>query len=193
MLTGALRLRVRDICRQVCHENEVDILRGVLSSDHVHMFVSVPPKLAISDLVRKMKGRSSCKVQREFPAIRKRYWGCRFWGRGYFSTTNGAITEDVVLQYLKRPAKNLDHGFLAGRAKHTNVALRSPFSLSQVKGRTLWKTTSLILPAPAGSRSLERIGDEAGQDADTCVCGRSVESLSNPVSRRSSCGDFILG
>jgi len=84
VLTGALRLRVRDICRQVCRENEVDILRGVLSSDHIHMFVSVPPKLAISDLVRKMKGRSSYRVQREFPAIRKRYWGCRFWGRGYF-------------------------------------------------------------------------------------------------------------
>ena len=85
VLTGPLRLRVRDICRQVCRENEVDILRGVLSSDHVHMFVSVPPKLAISDLVRKMKGRSSHKVQREFPAIRKRYWGCRFWGRGLSS------------------------------------------------------------------------------------------------------------
>ena len=98
VLKGQVRLRVRDICRQVCHENEVDILRGVLSSDHVHMFVSVPPKLAISDLVRKMKGRSSHKVQREVPELRRRYWGCRFWGRGYFSTTNGAITEDIVLQ-----------------------------------------------------------------------------------------------
>lgn len=76
VLTGALRLRVRDICRQVCRENEVDILRGVLSSDHVHMFVLVPPKLAISDLVRKMKGRLSYRVQREFPAILKRFWGC---------------------------------------------------------------------------------------------------------------------
>ena len=102
VLKGRVRLRVRDICRQVCHENEVDILRGVLSSDHVHMFVSVPPKLAISDLVRKMKGRSSHKVQREFPELRRRYWGRRFWGRGYFSTTNGAITEDIVLQYLQQ-------------------------------------------------------------------------------------------
>lgn len=100
VLRGQIRLRVRDICRQVCRENEVDILRGVLSSDHVHMFVSVPPKLAISDLVRKMKGRSSHQVQREFPGLRRRYWGRRFWGRGYFSTTNGAITEDIVLQYL---------------------------------------------------------------------------------------------
>ncbi|WP_323780306.1 IS200/IS605 family transposase [Leisingera sp.] len=69
---------MRDIGRQVCAENGVAILRGVLSSDHVHIFVSVPPKLAISDLVRKMKDRLSFRVQREFPAIRKRYWGCRF-------------------------------------------------------------------------------------------------------------------
>jgi putative transposase len=79
----------------------VDIIQGVLSSDHVHMFLSMPPKLALSDLMRLMKGRSSHKVQREFPHLKKRYWGCRFWGRGYFSTTNGAITEDLVLQYLE--------------------------------------------------------------------------------------------
>jgi len=103
VLTGGVRLRVRDIIRQVCRENEVDILRGVLSSDHVHMFVSVPPKIAISDLVRRMKGRSSHKVQREFPVLRRRFWGRRFWGRGYFSTTNGAITEDIVLQKITSP------------------------------------------------------------------------------------------
>ena len=71
MLRGDIKLRVRDICRQVCAENGVDIIRGVLSNDHVHMFVSVPPKLAISDLMRLMKGRSSHKVQREFPHLNK--------------------------------------------------------------------------------------------------------------------------
>lgn len=102
VLTGDLRLRIREIIRQVCAENRVEIIKGVLSSDHVHMFISVPPKLAISDLVRKMKGRSSRKIQQEFPQIRKKYWGQRFWGRGYFSTTSGAITQDVVLQYLEQ-------------------------------------------------------------------------------------------
>jgi putative transposase len=106
VLQGNIRLRVRDIIRQVCAENGVEIIRGVLSSDHVHMFVSVPPKLAVSDLMRKMKGRSSHKVQREFPFLKKRYWGRRFWGRGYFSTTNGAITEDIVLQYLEQHIEN---------------------------------------------------------------------------------------
>ena len=106
VLLGDVRLRVRDIVRQVCHEKDVEIIHGVLSSDHVHMFVSVPPKLAISDLMRLMKGRSSHKVQREFVHLKQRYWGCHFWGRGYFSTTNGAITEDIVLQYLDNHTAN---------------------------------------------------------------------------------------
>ena len=101
-----MQIRVRDICRQVCAENGVEIIRGVLSSDHVHMFVSIPPKLAVSDLMRKMKGRSSHKVQREFPHLKKRYWGRHFWGRGYFSTTNGVITQDIVLQYLEQHIEN---------------------------------------------------------------------------------------
>ncbi len=100
MLQGDVRRRVRAICKQVCREKGVDIIHGVLSKDHIHMFVSVPPKLAISDLVRLMKGRSAYKVLREFPFLKKRYWGGHFWGRGYFSTTNGAITEDIVLEYL---------------------------------------------------------------------------------------------
>jgi putative transposase len=101
VLQGALRLRVRDIVRQVCREMGVEIVKGVLSSDHVHMFVSVPPHVAISDLLQRMKGRSSQKIQMEFPEIRKRYWGRHFWARGYFCTTSGNITDDVILQYLQ--------------------------------------------------------------------------------------------
>ena len=103
-LTGDVRLRVRDIIRQVCRENRVDIIKGVLSNDHVHMLVSIPPDLSVSDFMRKAKGRSSHKVQREFPQLKKRYWGKHFWARGYFCTTAGAITEDVVLQYLENHA-----------------------------------------------------------------------------------------
>jgi putative transposase len=51
---------------------------------HVHMFVSVPPKIAISDLVRLIKGRSSHKIKRKFPRIKKHCWGCRFFGPRVF-------------------------------------------------------------------------------------------------------------
>ncbi len=101
VLKGAVAERVREIIRQVCAEQGVQIISGVLSSDHIHMFVSIPPKLSVSDFMRKVKGRSSHKVQMEFPQLKKRYWGRHFWGRGYFSTTSGSITDDVILQYLE--------------------------------------------------------------------------------------------
>ena len=102
VLRGEIRERAREIIRQVCAELGVTIVKGVLSRDHVHMFVAVPPQLSISELMRRVKGRSSRKIQQEFPALRKRYWGCHFWARGYFSTTSGNITDDVILQYLEQ-------------------------------------------------------------------------------------------
>jgi putative transposase len=102
VLIGDVRLRVREIIRQVCAEMGVTIINGALSRDHVHMFVEIPPHVSVSDFVRRAKGRSSRKIQQEFEHIRKRYWGQRFWGRGYFSTTAGNITEDVVMAYLDR-------------------------------------------------------------------------------------------
>ena len=65
-------------------------------------FVEIPPHIAVSDFVRMAKGRSSRKIQQEFEHIRKRYWGQRFWARGYFSTTSGNITNDVIMNYLDR-------------------------------------------------------------------------------------------
>ena len=102
VLHGEVRMRVREIIGQVCDEMGVIIVNGVLSRDHVHMFVEIPPHISVSDFVRRAKGRSSRKIQQEFEHIRKRYWGQRFWGRGYFSTTSGNITDDIIDRYLDR-------------------------------------------------------------------------------------------
>jgi putative transposase len=82
VLLGDVRFPVRNIIRQVCSEWDMYSIKGVLSSDHVHMFVSVPPRLAVSHLMGLMKGRSSHKVQRKFQYQKWRYWGQQFWGRG---------------------------------------------------------------------------------------------------------------
>ena len=102
VLHGEVRLRVREIIKQVCDEMGVAIVNGALSRDHVHMFVEIPPHVSVSDFVRRAKGRSSRKIQQEFEHIRKRYWGQRFWQRGYFSTTSGNITDDIIMRYLDR-------------------------------------------------------------------------------------------
>ena len=101
-LRGKIRERIRTIVRQVCKEIGVTIVSGVLSANHVHMFVEIPPHIAVSYFMQKVKGRSSRKIQQEFPDLKKRYWGQRFWARGYFCTTSGNITDDIILQYLEQ-------------------------------------------------------------------------------------------
>ncbi len=101
VLEGAVRERIRTIIRQGCKEPGVQIVSGVLSREQVRMFVAIPPHIAVSDFVRRVKGRSSHRVQMDIPDLRKRTWGRHFWARGYFSTTSGNITDDVILQYLR--------------------------------------------------------------------------------------------
>ncbi|TCS50177.1 putative transposase [Primorskyibacter sedentarius] len=96
-----MRYRIRQIIRQTCEEMGVYIVRGVLARDHVYMFLSIPPKLSLSDVMQRIKGRSSRRIQMEYPGLRKRYWSRRFWARGYFSITSGNVTDDIILQYLE--------------------------------------------------------------------------------------------
>ena len=78
VLSGSLRLRVREIVAQVANELNIKIINGVLSADHVHIFAEVPPHLPVSEFVKIAKGRSSRKIQQEFPHIHKEYWGKHF-------------------------------------------------------------------------------------------------------------------
>ncbi|OBX17500.1 transposase [Erythrobacter sp. QSSC1-22B] len=98
------RLRVRQIIRHICAEMGVTIVNGALSRDHVRMLVDIAPHVSVSDIVRRAKGRSSRKIQQEFEHTRKRYWAQCFWQSGYFSTTSGNITDDVIMHYLDRHA-----------------------------------------------------------------------------------------
>jgi len=102
IFTGKLQQRIRQIIIQVATSCGYKIFNGVVSADHIHVLVSIPPHISVSEFVKKAKGRSSFKVQKEFPELRKRYWGRRFWGRGYFSTTTGNITDEIINEYINK-------------------------------------------------------------------------------------------
>lgn len=101
VLRGEVAERARDLIRQICEAREVRIVRGAVSPDHIHMLVSAPPQLAPSKLVQYVKGRSSRRLQEEFPHLRKRYWGQHLWARGYFCATVGAVDEATIKQYIE--------------------------------------------------------------------------------------------
>lgn len=109
VLRGEIGLRFRDLARQVCSDMGVEVLSGAVSKDHVHMLVSVPPQVSVSKVVQKIKGKSSYKLQREFRALRKEYWGQRMWGRGYFACSTGNVTDEMIREYIDSHADKEDN------------------------------------------------------------------------------------
>lgn len=71
----------------------------MVSSDHVH--IEYAPKLNVSDIVEKLKRRSSRRLQQEFPDLKKQYWGNHFWASGYGVWSTGNIMDKMVNDYLK--------------------------------------------------------------------------------------------
>ena len=92
--------RLRELCRQICSDMDVEILSGVVANDHVHVLLSIPPQVSVSKLIQKLKGKSSNKLQREFSSLRKQYWGQRMWVRGYFACSTGNITDEMIKEYI---------------------------------------------------------------------------------------------
>lgn len=106
VLGGLVGKRVRELVREICKRNNVEILKGHVSKDHVHLFVSVPPHLAISKLVQYLKGKSSYKLMQENKQLSKLFWGRHLWARGYFVATSGNITDEVIMDYIKNQDDN---------------------------------------------------------------------------------------
>jgi putative transposase len=112
ILRGDLAERVRDLVRQTCEYFEIQILRGVVSQDHVHILVSAPPSISPSDIMRRVKGRTSRKIFEEFPHVRRRCRGRHFWARGYFCVTAGELTRAMIDEYLSHHfERNPNDGF----------------------------------------------------------------------------------
>ena len=99
VLVGEVGNRVRDIVREICRREEVEIIDGYVSKNHVHLFVSIPPNVTISRFVQRVKGKTSYILLGEFAHLRKQFWGRHLWARGYFCCSSGNVTDEVIKEY----------------------------------------------------------------------------------------------
>ena len=114
VLKGDIQVRCKDLLRQTCDSLDIQILKGVVSKDHIHLHVSYPPKLSISDILRRLKGRSAKILLVEYSELKKRYWGGHLWGIGYGAWSTGNITDEMVQEYLNdhKEGPNSDQNFI---------------------------------------------------------------------------------
>lgn len=101
ILTGEVGSAMEQDLRQICAWKEVEIDEMSVQADHVHMVVSIPPRLSVSDFMGVLKGKTAIRIFKTHPNLKKKpYWGNHFWSRGYFVNTVG-INEEMIRRYVK--------------------------------------------------------------------------------------------
>jgi REP-associated tyrosine transposase len=101
VLVKEVKPRLKDILTELCEWLDITIIEGAICTDHVHMYVSVPPKHSPAKVMKLLKGKSAEYLRKEFPELRKQYWGMHIWARGYFVSTVG-VDRDVIKAYVKK-------------------------------------------------------------------------------------------
>ena len=85
----------------LCEWKGAEVVEMNVQPDHVHLVVSIPPKVSVSEFMGTMKGKLAIKLFKSYPGLKKKpYWGNHFWARGYFVSTIG-IDEDKIRRYVK--------------------------------------------------------------------------------------------
>jgi putative transposase len=101
ILKGTLSKSVEQTLRMLCEWRSIEILEMNVKEDHIHMMLSMPPRLSISEVIGMLKGKIAIKLFKSYPALKKKpYWGNHFWSRGYCISTIG-LDETKIRKYVK--------------------------------------------------------------------------------------------
>ena len=101
ILQGVIKEMLDHDIRMICEWKNVEIEEMNIQKEHIHLIVSVPPKLSISDFMGILKGKTAIKMFKSYPRLKQKpYWGNHFWSPGYFVNTIG-MDEDLIKRYVK--------------------------------------------------------------------------------------------
>ena len=95
-----VRADVRDIIKTLCSYKGVEIIEGAVCIDHVHLCVSIPPKMSVPEFMGYLKGKSALMIFGRHPELQNK-WNKAFWARGYYVATIGNVTEDAIKKYIR--------------------------------------------------------------------------------------------
>ena len=100
MIYGTLRRDMGSILRKLCEQNNIELVEGHAMPDHVHLMLSVPPKLSVANTVGFLKGKSAIRIHREYLGRQKNFTGFHFWAKGYCVSTVG-LDEQTIRDYIR--------------------------------------------------------------------------------------------
>lgn len=100
VMYGKVRGDIREIIKILCRYKKVEIVEGAVCLDHVHICVSIPPKIAISEFMGYLKGKSALMIFDKHPELGNKFER-DFWARGYYVSTIGNVDEATIKNYIK--------------------------------------------------------------------------------------------
>ena len=106
VMFGDLRKEVGEAISKVCKMEGVTIIKAATLPDHVHMYVSIPPKESVAKIVGRIKGKSSLIIFDRHPEYRSKWGDRHFWARGYYVSTVGNVNEETILKYIQEQEEN---------------------------------------------------------------------------------------
>ena len=101
---GKLRSDIGQIIRQLCSYKGVEIIEAHAMPDHIHMLVRIPPKIAVSNFMGYLKGKSSLMIFERHANLKYKYGNRNFWAKGFFVSTVGLDTKKVQ-EYIRDQEK----------------------------------------------------------------------------------------
>ncbi|MEG0359919.1 MAG: IS200/IS605 family transposase [Anaerorhabdus sp.] len=101
---GKLKADIGSILRQLCEYKGVEIVEAHAMSDHIHMLVKIPPKIAVSNFMGYLKGKSSLMIFERHANLKYKYGNRNFWAKGYYVTTVG-LNAKTVEEYIRNQEK----------------------------------------------------------------------------------------
>lgn len=103
VLFGVVRKQVGELIKEVCDRYGVLVVEGHVMRDHVHICIEIPPKHSVSEIIGKLKGKTTILLHQRY-GRKKNFKGQNFWSRGYCVSTVG-LQEAKVLEYIRGQEK----------------------------------------------------------------------------------------
>jgi len=102
ILTGDVARATSDIIDMICVKNNWPIITKEVQSDHIHLFLTIPPAIAVASAVKILKGTSALKLFVQFPELKKQLWGGHLWAPSYYVGTAGNVSAETIQRYIER-------------------------------------------------------------------------------------------
>ena len=105
IMYGEVKKDLVEILKKLCEMKGIQLIKGKICRDHIHMYVAIPPKYCVSEIMAYLKGKSTLMLFDRHPEYRNK--GNRhFWARGYFVASVGNVNEATIIKYIEEQQEN---------------------------------------------------------------------------------------